>query len=191
MKHGHAGTVTARPLRATYVVAGGFLLLGVVGSLLALAIVLIGSVIRDMEPMMAGGVQAGGLLLVGFATFAFAGLGSLVLATHSWVSVGSDGRFRVRSWPPWRVREVDLHDLAHVASRQGPPRRHNMLLAPRSSTVLTLRDRSGAHVDWNPAFWRGSDAVAAALRNAVDASAAAVDPPAAAVLADPPYGAVA
>lgn len=183
-----AGNITARPPRAALLVAASLVLLGVVGAMVALALALLTSALGAAAGSLAGATRVAGGMLAAFTGFSLAGLGCLVLAVHSRATVGTDGRFRVRSWPPGRVRDVNLRSLTRVTSRPGPVRRPSVLLVARRSTVLGLHDRSGGVVEWNPAFWRGHAPVAAALRHAVLASDAEVDAAAAAVLANPPFG---
>lgn len=183
-----AGNITARPPRAALVVAASLVLLGVVGAMVALGLALITSALAGIEGSLAGATRTAAGMLAAFSGFSLAGLGCLVLAVQSRATVGADGRFRVRSWPPGRVRDVNLRTLTRVTSRPGPVRRPSVLLVARRSTVLALHDFSGGVVEWNPAFWRGHRAVAAALRHAVLATDAEVDTAAAAVLANPPFG---
>lgn len=163
------------------------LLLGLVGTFVTVGVIIATAGAGEGDPLSVVS-QMATALFGAFGGFAFAGLGGLLLAGQSKADVGADGSFQVRSWPPWRVRRVDLTGLDHIASRRGPLRRKGLLAATRHSTTLSLRDRTGATVSWNPAFWRGAESVASALRDAAVASGATVDPGAADVLDDPPFG---
>lgn len=182
------GQVTARPLRAGVFVAVSLVVLGIVGSALALSIILLTSALQQVDLGFAQTSRLATGMLSGFAGFGAAGLGCLALAMQSRASVDTDGWFRVRSWPPGRVREVDLGALAQVSSRTGPIRRPTFLLVARRSTVLRLMDRGGRIVEWNPAYWRESAMLASTLRQAAILTEATVDPAAAAVLDNPPFG---
>lgn len=182
------GDLTARSLRAGVFVSASLLLLGFVGAVLALSIMVLTTALGSLEARFTETSRLATGMLAGFGGFGAAGLGCLVLALQARASIGADGWFRVRSWPPWRIREVDLRTLAQVSSRTGPVRRPTVLLVARRSTVLRLMDRAGRIVEWNPAYWRGVPQVASALRQAAIQAEATVDPVAAAVLDNPPFG---
>lgn len=160
---------------------------GLVGGFVTAGLVMVASS-WEPAPIMGAMSQVGVALLAAFGSIALGGLGGLLLAGQSRAGLDTDGRFRVQSWPPWEVRSVDLAGLEHVASRRGPLRRRGVLAATRHSTTLALRDRNGRTLLWNPSFWRGSEPVAAALREAVIDAGATVDPGAASVLDNPPFG---
>lgn len=179
------GTVTARAPILAFVVAGGAFLMGLAGSMLALTVFAFSSAVEGLELVLEGVIGAAVVMLAGFFVFGVAGLAGLVVATRAWAAVGSDGRFRVRSWPPWRTRSVDLRQLERISSRRGPARQRSVLSSSRDTTVLRLHARGQEPVDWNPAFWRGSEPVVAALRAAAVRSGAWVEPDAVAVLDAP------
>lgn len=181
-------TVSARAPLGAFAVAAGLMFLGLVGSLMTLSLVMLTSVVGQMEPGLQSLSRMAYALLAAFASCSLAGLGGILLAAQSRAGVAPDGRFRVRSWPPWRVRTIDLAGLERIRARQGAPRRRGLMAATRHSTVLSLQDGSGTTVHWNPAFWRGSEQVTEALRDAAVLSGAMVDYKAVDVLDNPPFG---
>lgn len=181
-------TATASAPILAYVVAGGAFLLGLAGSMLALTLFAFTSAVDGLQLALQGVVGAAVVLLTGFAIFGVTGLAGLIVATRASASVGSDGWFRVRSWPPWRTRTVDLRQLERITSRMGPARQHSLFSMSRETTVLQLHARGQQPVDWNAAFWRGSAPVLAAIRAAAVDSGAWVEPDAVALLdASPVY----
>ncbi|HVL97742.1 MAG TPA: hypothetical protein VM324_00420 [Egibacteraceae bacterium] len=172
---------------AAFALTSALLFLGLVGVFVTAGLVMATSA-DDVAPFMAAVTQIGFALLAAFTSCALGGFGGLVMAGQSRAGVDPDGRFRVQSWPPGRVRTIDLAGLERVVSRRGPLRRKGLLAPIRHSTTLSLRDHTGATAEWNPAFWRGSEPVAAALREAVLATGATVDHGAAQVLDHPPFG---
>lgn len=180
-------SVTARAPVIALGVAAGLMFLGLVGAIMSLSLVITTSVVQagaGAHPF----ARLGYALLAAFASCTLAGLGGVLLAAQSRAGVDPDSHFRVRSWPPWQVRTVDLAELTRIRARRGPPRRRGLVAATRHSTVLSLQDRSGASVDWNPAFWRGSEQVTEAVRNAAVLTGAMVDYKAVDVLDKPPFG---
>lgn len=162
--------------------------LGLVGVSTALILMLATAGLGELQVFLEPASRMGAALLAGFSSCALVGLGGLLLAGQAKAAVGSDRQFTVRSWPPWRLRSVDLGLLEHIGSQRGPPRRRGLLAATRYSTTLSLRDRRGAVLTWNPAFWRSSGPVVMALRAAAFDAGATVDPGALRVLDDPPFG---
>lgn len=171
-----------------FAAASVLLFLGLVGMFMTFGLVVITADIGLSDPGIAPLTRTATALVAGFGGCALGGLGGLLLAGQSKAGIGHDGQFRVRSWPPWRVRAVDLGMLQHIGSARGPVRRRGLLAATRHSTTLSLRDQGGRSIEWNPAFWRGSEAVVTSLRAAAFDVGATVDPGALRVLDDPPFG---
>lgn len=182
-------TVAAGAPMLAFIVAGGMFLMGLGGSMLALTLFAFSSTVQGLELVLQGVVGAAVVLLAGFAIFGVSGLAGLVVATRARAGVGVDGRFRVRSWPPWRTRTVDLGELERIGSRQGANRQPGPFSGSRATTVLRLHARGQPPVEWNPAFWRGSAPVVGALRAAAVDSGAWVEPNAVRVLDASPLGA--
>lgn len=180
-------TVAYAPL-AAFAVTSLMLFLGLVGMFVTLTLVMVTIDVGETEPAMAGVTQTATALVAGFGACALGGLGGLLLAGQSKAALDSAGCFLVRSWPPWRVRSVRLDGLAYIGSSRGPLRRRGLLAATVHSTTLSLRDHNGSTVEWNPAFWRGSERVVAALRAAAFDAGALVEPGAVRILDDPPFG---
>lgn len=173
---------------AAFAVASVLLFLGLVGMFITLSVVVVTADIGTSDPSIASVTRTATALVAGFGGCALGGLGGLLLAGRSKAGIGKDGYFRVRSWPPWRVRAIDLGVLQHIGSTRGPVRRRGLLAATRHSTTLSLHDDAGEAIDWNPAFWRRSEALVTSLRSAAFDSGATVDPGALRVLDDPPFG---
>lgn len=188
MPRRHRDRTVAYAPYAAFAVTSAMFFLGLVGAFTTMSLVMVSAGLGDVQPAMAAVSRTATALFAGFGSCALGGLGGLLLAGQSKAGVDADGRFRVRSWPPWRVRVVDLAALEHIGTSRGPPRRRGLLAATRHSVTLSLRDRNGGAAEWNPAFWRGCESVTALLRAAAWSAGATVDPRAAGVLEDPPYG---
>lgn len=184
-----ADRTVAYPPFAAFAVTSALFFLGLVGAFTTLSLVMVTAGMGDAQPAMAVVSQTATALLAGFGSCALGGLGGLLLVGQSKAEIEAGGRFHVRSWPPWQTRGVDLSALEHIGSRRGALRRRGLLAATRYSTILSLRDRHGATVEWNPAFWRTSEPVVTALRAAAVSAEAMVEPGARRVLDDPPFGA--
>lgn len=188
MAHLTQGTVTARAPVIALGAAAGLMFLGLVGSIMSLSMIMATSVVGETGAALQPLSRLGYALLAAFASCSLVGLSGILLAAQSSAGVGPDNRLRVRSWPPWQERTVDLAELTRIRARRGAPRRRGLVAATRHSTVLSLQDRSGATVDWNPAFWRRSESVTEAVRNAAVLTGAMVDYKAVDVLDNPPFG---
>lgn len=160
---------------------------GLVGAFTAFSVV-VATGGNEAAPILGGVSQIATALLAAFASCALGGFGGLVLAGQSKAGLDADGEFVVRSWPPGRVRSVTLSRLTHISSSRGPLRRRGLLAATRHSTTLSLHDRNGSTVKWNPAFWRDSEPVIHALRESAVAAGATADPGAVGVFDHPPFG---
>lgn len=188
MKTRTHGTVTARAPVIALGAAAGLMFLGLVGAIMSLSLIIATSATGDVGPSLQPLSRLGYALLAAFASCSLGGFGGILLAAQSRAGVAPDNRFRVRSWPPWQIRTVDLAELTRIRARRGVPRRRGLVAATRHSTVLSLQDRSGATVNWNPALWRGSEPVTEAVRNAAVLTGAMVDYKAVDVLDNPPFG---
>lgn len=160
---------------------------GLVGAFTAFTVVLATGG-GEAAPFLGGMSQIATALTAAFASCALGGFGGLVLAGQSKAGLDPNGDFVVRSWPPGRVRSIRLAALTHISSSRGPLRRRGLLAATRHSTTLSLHDRNGSTVKWNPSFWRDSEAVIHALRESAVAAGATADPGAVGVFDHPPFG---
>lgn len=148
-------------------------------------LILLGGFVVGLDGLVAIGGR--GVMSVGGLGVALAGAGVLFAAATFSARVSDRGVLRVRSWPPWSLRVVDLAALVEVSGRPGPALA-NPAQPSVATTVLHVRDASGRTVRVNALLWGRGDRLLAAVRTGVARSGARVDERAAGHLADARVG---